>query len=178
MKAIKKSLIIVFILTAFIVAMPKTYSGNSPSPRIEVRDAERYFLRLKNLRLTEPNNENLSYELGNYHYSIKSYDEAIKEYRRTLRINPEHEYAKWFLSKALVEKGHYDEAFGFVRELIIKNKKQPALYDYAGEILLKMDKSHIAKDYFAKSDELLYGSSGPTNLITKPNAGDWKKYFY
>jgi tetratricopeptide (TPR) repeat protein len=163
---------------AFIVTMPKSYSRTSPSTRIEVKDSKRYFLRLKTLRLKEPDNVELSYEIGNYLYSIKSYDEAIKEYRRTLRIDPEHEYAKWFLSKTLVEKKYYDEAFGLVRELIIKHKKQPELYDYAGEILLKMDKPKIADEYFAKCDQLLYGSSGPTKLITNPNGGAWKKYFY
>lgn len=174
----KKIIILVFMAMAFIATMPTTYSRNSPSTRIEVRDAQRYFLRLKNLRAKEPNNEELSYEIGNYYYSIKSYDEAIKEYRRTLKINPEHEYAKWFLSKALVEKKYYDEAFTLVRDLIIKHKKQPELYDYAGEILLKMDKPKIADEYFAKCDQLLYGSSGPTKLLTKPNRGDWQKYFY
>jgi tetratricopeptide (TPR) repeat protein len=110
-----------------------------------------------------------------------SYDEAIKEYRRTLKIKPEHDYAKWFLSKALMAKGYNDEAFWLVRDLIIKHKNRPELYEYAGEILIKLDQINAAKEYFAKCEELLYNKKDgeiSVKSLTKPNMGDWEKYFF
>jgi tetratricopeptide (TPR) repeat protein len=178
---IKKILAFSLPMLFFIFSTPYIYSGDPPSSRMEVKNSERYFLRVKSMRFKEPNNAELSYELGNYHLSLKSYDEAIKEYRRTLKINPEHDYAKWFLSKALVSKGYNDEAFWLVRDLIIKHKNRPELYEYAGEILMKLDQTNAAKDYFAKCDELLYNEKDgkmPIKSITNPNRGEWKKYFF
>jgi tetratricopeptide (TPR) repeat protein len=178
---IKKILAFFLPMLFFIFSTPYIYSGDPPSSRMEVKNSERYFLRLRSMRIKEPNNAELSYELGNYHFSLKSYDEAIKEYRRTLKIKPEHDYAKWFLSKALMAKGYNDEAFWLVRDLIIKHKNRPELYEYAGEILIKLDQINTAKEYFAKSEELLYNKKDgeiSVKSLTKPNMGGWEKYFF
>ena len=177
---LRKILAFFVVLIAFIGFMPKTFCSDPPSVRIEVRDSTRYYMRLKNLKQREPENAEIVYELANYHYSIKNINEAIREYKRVLQLKPEHENAKYFLSKCYVIKGYYDDAFWLVRDLILKHKKEADLYEYAGEILLKMDEHAVAQEYFSKCDELLLDKKGNEMLPaqTKPNRDNWKKYYY
>lgn len=161
--------------------LPLTYGGDPGITGIIVRDRERYYHRLKDMRAKDPGNPEISYQIANLYYSLEMRDEAIKEYRRTLKLQPEHEFAKWFLSKLLESKGYYDEAFWLVRELIEKHRRTPALYDRAGEILLKMNQSDAAKEYFARYDELKFGErvgSDPVKTLTNPKAGAWKKFYF
>ena len=160
--------------------MPILFCADPPSVRLEVRDSTGYYMRLKNLKQREPNNAEIVYELANYQYSIENINEAIREYKRVLEINPEHINAKYFLSKCLVRKGYYEDAFWNVRDLLVRDKKNPELYEFAGEILMKMEEYGAAKQYFSKCDELVLKKKGnePLKALTKPHRDEWKKYFY
>lgn len=177
---LKKILSIICALVVIYSIMPNSFCADPPSVRLEVRDSTRYYMRLKNLKQREPNNAKVVYELANYHYSIKNLNEAVREYKRVLEIEPEHEYAKFFLSKCLVQMGYYDDAFWHVRDLIIKHKKNPKLYEYAGEILEKMGEYVVAQEYFSKCEELILNKKGDEMLpaLTKPDRDKWKKYYY
>lgn len=168
-------------LIIFVWALPLTYGGDPGISGLIVKNPERYYHRLKDMRAKDPENAELSYQIANLYYSLQMEDEAIKEYRRTLKLKPEHEFAKWFLSKLLESKGYYDEAFWMVRELIQKHPRIPNLYDRAGELLVKMNQKDSAKEYFARYDELMFGErvgADPVKTLTMPKAGAWKEYFY
>ncbi|HNX75740.1 MAG TPA: hypothetical protein PLM07_03440 [Candidatus Rifleibacterium sp.] len=178
---LKKLLALIAALLLLVAYLPYTYGGDPGITGVIVKDRERYYHRLKDMRAKEPQNAELSYRIANLYYSMQMEDEAIKEYRRTLRVDPEHQYAKWFLSKVLISKGYLEEAFWLVRDLIEKNKESPNLYASAGEILLKMDQADAAREYFNRFDELKYGEkdgSKSIKTISQPAAGQWKKYFY
>ncbi|GEM_PF-732758 len=180
----KKFLSLFAVITAAMLlffTLPNTYGGDPGTTGINVKDRERYYHRLKDMRTKDPKNPELSYQIANLYYSLEMEDEAIKEYRRTLELKPDHEFAQWFLSKVLESKGYYEEAFWLVRELIEKHRRIPALYDRAGELLVKMDKRDAAKEYFARFDELKYGErvgAEPVKTLSHPRAGAWKEYFY
>lgn len=178
---LKKLLALVAAFLLLVAFLPYSYSGDPGITGAIVKDRERYYHRLKDMRAKDPENPELSYRIANLYYSLQMEDEAIKEYRRTLRIKPDHEYAKWFLSKVLVSKGYLEEAFWLVRDLIAEHKENPELYASAGEILVKMDQSEVAKEYFNRFDELKYGEkngSQPMDSKTYPTRGKWKSYFY
>jgi len=124
-------------------------------------DRERYLQRLKYMRMKRPDNPEYSYQIGNIYFSLRMEDEAIKEYRRTLRLDSFHAGAKWFLSHVLVSKGYFDEAFRLTRELMDQRPEDPELYYWAGEILVKLDQNDLAKEYFARVDELKYPARQP-----------------
>ncbi len=68
-----------------------------------------------------------------------------------------------------------------MRELIAANKKAPGLYAFAGEILVMMDQTEPAREYFDRYDELKYDEKDgakPIRSHTSPNRGAWKEYFY
>ena len=178
---LRKILALIAALVLLISYLPYSYGGDPGTTGAIVRDRERYYHRLKDMRAKDPQNAELSYRIGNLYYSMQMEDEAIKEYRRTLKVNPEHQYAKWFLSKVLVSKGYFEEAFWLVRELIDKHRENPDLYASAGEILLKMDQTDAAREYFNRFDELKYAEKDgakPVKTLSQPTAGQWKKFFY
>lgn len=178
---LKKILALTAALSLFIAFLPNLYGGDPGITGSIVKDRERYYHRLKDMRAKDPNNAELSYRIANLYYSLQMEDEAIKEYRRTLRVDPEHHYAKWFLSKVLLSKGYFEEAFWLVRELISKFKNNAELYASAGEILVKMDQTDAAREYFNRYDELKFGEkegSQPIKTLSQPKAGNWKKFFY
>ncbi|MFZ2957610.1 MAG: hypothetical protein WA705_12025 [Candidatus Ozemobacteraceae bacterium] len=125
---------------------------------LEVRDRERLFHRLKFLRMKRPDDPVNTYRIGNLYQSLEMEDEAIKEYRRCLRLDPTHQGAKWFLSHVLVSKGYYDEAFRLTRELLNENSEDPRLYAWAGDILRKLDQPELAKEYYVRETELVTAS--------------------
>ncbi|PKL42884.1 MAG: hypothetical protein CVV41_12720 [Candidatus Riflebacteria bacterium HGW-Riflebacteria-1] len=178
---IKKILTFVAATLVVVTMFPNLYSGDPGITGLIVKDRERYYHRLKDMRMKDPQNAELSYQIANLYYSLEMEDEAIKEYRRTLSIEPGHRYAKWFLARVLVSKGYFDEAFWHIRDLITANAENPELYARAGEILLKMDQREVAKEYFNRYDELKYGEKNgadPIPSLTKPSRGVWKEYFY
>lgn len=178
---LKKLLALIPALLLLISFLPYSYGGDPGITGAMVKDRERYFHRLKDMRAKDPENAELSYRIANLYYSLQMEDEAIKEYRRTLRVKPDHGYAKWFLSKVLVSKGYLDEAFWLVRDLIAQHKESPELYACAGEILVKMDQTDAAKEYFNRFDELKYGEkdgSQPIFAHSQPTRGNWKNFFY
>lgn len=177
----QKTCAILLALSLFLVLLPYSYGGDPGIAGKIVKNRERYFHRLKDMRAKDPGNPELSYQIGNLYYSLEMENEAIKEYRRTLKLKPNHAFAQWFLSKVLESKGYFDEAFWIVRDLIGRHQKIPALYDRAGELLLKMDQADAAKEYFARCDELTYGEvrgADPMPSVTSPKRGKWKEFFY
>jgi tetratricopeptide (TPR) repeat protein len=165
----------------FVMLLPYSYSGDPGITGLIVKDRERYYHRLKHMRSQDPDNPEISYQIANLYYSLEMEDEAINEYRRTLRLKPDHSFAKWFLSKVLESKGYYEEAFWLVRDLIDRHSQAPGLYDRAGELLVKMDQRQSAKEYFARYDELKYqevAGAEPVKTLTNPKAGKWKEYLY
>ncbi|OGK09126.1 MAG: hypothetical protein A2W80_13390 [Candidatus Riflebacteria bacterium GWC2_50_8] len=178
---IKKILTFVAATLVVVSMFPSLYSGDPGITGLIVKDRERYYHRLKDMRVKDPQNAELSYQIANLYYSLEMEDEAIKEYRRTLSIKPDHSPAKWFLARVLVSKGYLEEAFWHIRDLISANGENPELYARAGEILVKMDQHEVAKEYFNRYDELKYGEKNgadPVPSHTKPNRGAWKEYFY
>ncbi len=177
---IKKLLSITAAILLLVALLPDTYGGDPGSVYIGVNDSERYYHRLKNLRKNDPKNAEISYKIANYYYGKEMYDKAIEEYKRTLKLDENHQNAKWFLSKSYISKGYYEKAFWLVRELIQKNKKSPELYDQAGELLVKMGEYAASREYFNKVDELKFGEvdgSKPIEALSRPNRDEWKKYF-
>lgn len=178
---LKKVLSVIAAIVLFAALLPYTYGGDPGSVYIGVRDSERYYHRLKNLRRNDPENAEVSYKIANYYYAKEMTDKAIEEYRRTIKLDENHKQAKWFLSKCLVTKGHFEEAFWIVRDLIDKNKREAELYEEAGEILVKMGEYAASREYFNKVDELKYGKvdgSKPLVSYTYPNKGAWRKRYY
>ncbi|MGM0600466.1 MAG: tetratricopeptide repeat protein [Candidatus Rifleibacteriota bacterium] len=172
---------VLFALVIITLLLPVTFGGDPGLTGQILEDKERYFHRLKDMRAKDPQNPEWSYQLGNLYYSLEMENDAIKEYRRTLKLDPEHAFAKWFLSKVLESRGYYEEAFWLVRELIRKHNQIPELYDRAGEILIKMEQNTAAREYFARYDELKFGEvrgEDPVKTKTRPTAGSWKEYFY
>lgn len=166
-----------------IIAMflPLSYGKDSSGVGVGLRDRERYYHRLHNMRRNDPENPEISYQIANLYYSLQMEDEAIMEYRKTLELDPEHSYARYFLSKLLVNKGYYEDAFWIARELISRHRNSARLYAFIGEILVKMDQRFAAKEYFDKYDELISAdrhSTFPVESATDPARGNWKKYFY
>lgn len=141
---------------AFAVSLPILYSGDLDLPGIIVKDRERYYHRLKNMRKNDPKNPEISYQIANLYYSLEMYNEAIFEYRRTLKLKSDYNNAKWFLAESLIEKGYFEEAFWLVRDLITLYPKNDYLYEKAGEILDKMDQREAAKEYYSRCDSLRY----------------------
>lgn len=137
-----------FVEKAPLVVADKGYPG------LESSDPERYYHRLKSLRMKRPNDPEHTFRVANLLYSWKMEDEAIYEYRRCLKIDPNHLNAKWFLSHLLFSKGYYDEAFRHARDIMDKKPDDPEIYYWTGEILLKLDQSQAASEYFARYDEL------------------------
>ena len=121
---------------------------------IEVRDREQLFHRLKHIRAKRPEDPVNTFRLGNLYYSLEMEDEAIKEYRRCLKLDPHHVQARWFLSHVLVSKGYPDEAFRLTRELLDRFPEDPKLYAWAGDILVKLDHPELAREYYAREAEL------------------------
>lgn len=117
---------------------------------VEISNSTKYYLRLKDIRAKASSNVELTYQIGNYYFSKRMYDDAIKEYRRCLKLIPNHENAKYFLSLSLLHKGYLDEAFIHVRDLIDINPNSPEYYKLAGDILERMNLSEYAKDYYNK----------------------------
>ena len=178
---LKKVISIIAAIVLLLSLLPYTYGGDPGSVYINVDDSERYYHRLKNMRKNDPENPEISYKIANFYYAKDMLDKAIEEYKRTLKLDNNHQEAKWFLSQCLITKGHFEDAFWLVRELIDKNKKNPELYDQAGEILVKMGEYAASREYFNKVDELKYGEvdgSKPINSFSKPGRGNWKKYYY
>lgn len=177
---LKKILAIVAAVILLMALLPNTYGGDPGSAMIGIKDSERYYHRLKNMRKNDPDNPEISYKLANYYYAREMFDKAIEEYRRVLKLDAGHQQAKWFLSQCLKEKGYFEEAFWLVRDLIDKNKKDPDLYDEAGEILVKMGEVVASREYFNKVDELKYGEvdgSKPMHLFSRPNRDMWKELY-
>lgn len=178
---LKKLLTFTAAALVFTAMLPSLYSGDPGITGAIVKDRERYYHRLKDMREKDPQNAELSYQIANLYYSMQMEDDAIKEYRRTLKIDPEHDFAKWFLARTLFNKGYLEEAFWQVRDLINVHAENPELYARAGEILLKMDQREVAKEYFNRYDELKYGEKNgadPITAVSKPIRGTWKEYFY
>ncbi len=178
---IKRSLAILAAIIVMIANFPSSFGGDPGITGAIVKDRERYFHRLKHMRAQEPENPELSYRIANLYYSLEMEDEAIKEYRRTLKLKADHHFAKWFLSKLLVSKGYFEEAFWLARDLIAAHEDNPGFYAYAGEILMKMDQREAAKEYFNRFDELKYNEadgSKPISSHSQPGRGNWKEYFY
>ncbi|NLF97023.1 MAG: tetratricopeptide repeat protein [Candidatus Riflebacteria bacterium] len=178
---LKKMLTFAAAALVAVAMLPSIYSGDPGITGAIVKDRERYYHRLKDMRAKDPQNAELSYQIANLYYSLQMEDEAIKEYRRTLRVDPNHSHAKWFLTRLLVSKGYFEEAFWLVRDLISANSENPELYARAGEILLKMDQREVAKEYFNRYDELKFGEKNgadPMQSFSKPVRGTWKEYFY
>lgn len=168
-------------LLLFAMTLPLSYSKDSSGVGISLRNRERYYHRLHNMRRNDPDNPEISYQIANLYYSLEMEDEAIMEYRKTLKLDPEHSYARYFLSNLLVNKGYYEDAFWIARELIRRHRNSAGLYAYIGEILVKMDQQYAAKEYFDKYDELISAdrhSTFPAESVTNPAEGNWKKYFY
>lgn len=122
---------------------------------IEVRDREQYLHRLKFLRMKRPGEVQHTMQLGHLYYSLEMEDEAIKEYRRVLVKDPENIDARWFLSHVLSSKGYQDEAFKLAREIIDRTPDDPEIYYWAGEVLEKLDQREVAKEYYARCDEIV-----------------------
>ena len=178
---LKKILAIAAAITFIVALLPYTYGGDPGSAMIGVKDAERYYHRLKNMRKNDPDNPGISYKIANFYYARDMVDKAIEEYRRVLKLDAGHQQAKWFLSQCLKEKGYFEESFWLIRDLIDKNKRDPELYDEAGEILVKMGEVAASREYFDKVDELKFGEKDGSKAIsafTKPHRGSWKEYFY
>jgi tetratricopeptide (TPR) repeat protein len=145
-------LVAVFAFAVFGFSPP----GRSGYPGLESKDPERYYQRLKDLRTKRPNDPENTYRIANVYYSLQMEDEAIKEYRRVLKLDPNHDNAKWFLSHLLYSKGYYDEAFRLTESLITKTPLDADLYYWAGEILEKLEQYDTAKQYFTRCDELKF----------------------
>lgn len=180
-RLVLKTLAVLSALTLIVLSLPFSFGGDPGITGMLVKDRERYFHRLKNMRNQEPNNPEHSYQIGNLYYSLQMEDEAIKEYRRVLSLEPNHYNAKWFLSKVLESKGYFEESFWLVRDLIKQKKQDSSLYERAGNLLLKMDQIEVAQEYFDRCDELNFGEKrGRDPVVSKvaPNRGEWKKYFY
>lgn len=178
---LKKFLTIVAVVAVWVALLPHTYGGDPGMAKIGVKDAERYYHRLKNMRRNDPDNPDISYKIANFYFSRDMLDKAIEEYRRVLKLDKNHQQAKWFLSQCLKDKGYFEEAFWLVRELIDLNKKEYELYDEAGTILVRMGEIEASKEYFDKVDELKYGEKEGKKTIpgfVKSGSADWKKLFY
>ena len=168
-------------ITLFVLALPLSYGGDPGITGQLVKNPERYYHRLKAMRNANPDDPEISYQIANVYYSLKMEDEAIKEYRRVLKIDKNHYNSKWFLSKVLESKGYLEESFWLVRECIEARKNDSDLYLRAADLLVKMDQQEVAKEYYAKVDELKYGEKDgkkPMHAVTQPTRGSWKKYFY
>ncbi len=168
-------------MVLLVSLLPYTYGGDPGSVYIGVKDSERYYHRLKNMRKNDPENAEISYKIANFYYSKDMLDKAIEEYKRTLKLDANHQNAKWFLSQCLSAKGYFEDAFWLVRDLIDKNRKNYELYDEAGQLLVKMGEYAASREYFNKVDELKYGEvdgSKPIYSFSKPNQGTWKKYYF
>lgn len=155
-KLIRLLFLVGVVLIIFIPSFPQSFGGDPGLVGLEVRDREQFLHRLKFWRSKHPDDPEISYQIGNLYYSLKMQDDAIKEYRRCLRLKPDHFEAKWFLSKTLADKGYLDEAFRLARELLEAKPDDPETYAWAGEILLKMGLPQFAKDYFRRWEELLW----------------------
>ena len=178
---LKKVFSIIPAILLLVALLPYTYGGDPGTVYIGVNDSERYYHRLKNMRKNDPENAEISYKIANFYFAKDMIDKAIEEYKRTLKLDENHQQAKWFLSQCLINKGYFEDAFWLVRDLIDKNKKDPELYDQAGTLLVKMGEYAASREYFNKVDELKYGESDgskPMGSYTKPGQGNWKKYFY
>jgi tetratricopeptide (TPR) repeat protein len=168
-------------ISLLILALPLSYGGDPGISGQVVRDPERYYHRLKDMRAKNPDDPELTYQIANIYYSWQMEDEAIKEYRRVLRIDKNHYNSKWFLSKVLESKGYFEEAFWLVRECMEARKSDADLYLRAADLLIKMEQVDVAREYFAKVDELKYGEPDgkkPIHAVTQPTRGNWKKFFY
>jgi tetratricopeptide (TPR) repeat protein len=124
-------------------------------PGVEIRDPERYYHRLKALRMRRPDDAHYTYLIGNYYNSLQMQDEAIKEFRRCLKVDPGHIEAKRNLSRLLLDKGYPEEAFRHARDIMDKTPEDPEIFYFAGEILLKLEERELAREYFARVDELM-----------------------
>lgn len=165
---------IVVISAAFFVALcsfERVCTAGSNVAKQYCKSPERYYHRLKNLRRNNPNDPQASYQIANLYYSLNMTDEAIKEYKRTLKLSSEHQEAKWFLAKLLAQKNYFEEAFWLVRSLIEKHASTPQLYLAAAKLLDKMGETNAAKEYYNKYDELQYGEqdgSQPPKVYSLP----------
>ncbi|MBF0544443.1 MAG: hypothetical protein HQM08_08415 [Candidatus Riflebacteria bacterium] len=142
-----------FIFSSFF---EKNFATDGKITEIEVKDRERMLQRLKSIRFKRPDDYLTTYKIGNLYFSLQMEDEAIKEYRRCLKLKPDFPAAKWFLIQVLISKGYLDEPFKLTRELIEKDPLNYKYYDLAGNILVKLDQREVAKEYFKRSDELFF----------------------
>lgn len=131
-----------------------TLDSDGKMTGIEVRDRNQLYHRLKHVRAKRPDDPVNTFRLGNLYDSLEMEDEAIKEYRRCLKLDPHHQQAKWFLSHVLVSKGYFEEAFRLTRDLLDRFPEDPKLYAWAGDILVKLDQHEVAREYYSREDEL------------------------
>lgn len=179
---IKRILALIVAFAVLALFFPIIHSQDVTITGIETDSPARYYQRLKNLRRNDPDNFELTYQIANYYYSLGMEDQAIHEYRRVLEMQPAHSYARYYLSRLLISKGYFEDAFWLVRELITRHPSNPSFYQYAGEILQKMDQHIAAREYFDRYNELMFAKRGLTEGITirsRPtNRGQWRGLFY
>ena len=149
-----------FIGLLFLIMPLSVIFGKNGLPGVESKDPERFYQRMKFVRMKRPDDVQNTLQIANLYYSWKMEDEAIKEYRRCLKVDPANLDAKWFLSHLLYNKGYFEEAFRLTREIMDKRTEDPEVYYWAGEILLKLDQRATAKEYFSRVDELLAPERG------------------
>jgi len=149
-----------FIGILFLAMPLSVIFGKNGLPGVENKDPERFYQRMKSVRMKRPNDAQNTLQIANLYYSWKMEDEAIKEYRRCLKLDPDNLDAKWFLSHVLSSKGYYQEAFRLVRSYLDRRPDDPEAYYWAGEILLKLEERETAKEYFARVDQLLVPERG------------------
>jgi len=162
-----------WIFFLLVLSSKFIFSDSSSLPGVESSDPERYFQRIKHIRSQRPKDPENTYRIANLYYSWKMEDEAIKEYRRCLKLDPNHLEAKWFLSHLLYNKGYFDEAFRLSREIMERKPQDPEIYYWAGEILLMLDQEEIAREYFSKADELKFPDREPPTKQKFPSTIDY-----
>jgi tetratricopeptide (TPR) repeat protein len=86
--------------------------------------------------------------------SLKRYDEAEKEYREAIRINPNLAVPHYNLGNLLKDLKRYDEAEKEYREVIRINPNFADVHVSLGEILYFEGKKDEAKEEILKAREL------------------------
>jgi len=87
---------------------------------------------MKQAQALDPLSTRINADLGMALFAARAYDEAIKQERRTLEINPEAGVPYWVMAMAQAAQGNYEESIAAFDEALRRSEDDPAILGSLG----------------------------------------------
>jgi tetratricopeptide (TPR) repeat protein len=90
----------------------------------------------KAIQTAQPNNESAAFNLGSIYRLQKKYSQAIEEFEKVLKRNPEHIDALIGIARSEVLRGNSNAALERVKTQLTMTKRQAPVYELLGQLQL------------------------------------------